>query len=174
MTGRPKLREFVRRLEEASAAAGHETPMDYVLERIANGDSLSKIALEVGNMSRWTLYLWIKQDEERLRIYEHAREVGAAALVDQAQEILDTADVKNPAAVMSARNRAAFRQWQAAMQDRKTFGRPTAPATQVNLSIGALHLDVLRKHGGPVLNGNGNGHPALPAPSLGDLAEPEP
>jgi len=190
VAGQKRYREFVRKLEAAALDAGYDDAIHYIIERIANGESLVKIAKDVGQMSRWTLYIWLKDDPERWRLYQQAREVGADALVDEAQEILDTADHKDSASVASARNRAQFRQWQAEMRNPRTFGRPTAK-TEVNLNVGLLHLDTLRKLGGPeslpqgnngshgtirvppdALHGNG-GHRVLPTPTFDAPPDPD-
>lgn len=72
-----------------------------------------------------------------------ARARGSHAMVESTHEIADE-KVASSEDASRARNRIGTRQWAAAAYERGTFGN-RAGAPVVNVNIGMLHLDAIRK-----------------------------
>ncbi len=141
MPGQPKRRQMEQQLEELGG-------LPWLCEQIADGHSLRDIAAEHLNCSRWSVMRWLHSDPDREAHYQEAKREGAAAMVEEGKTLLDTADEQSTAAVQKARFRADYRKWYAGVVDRKGFGPPNQ-RTEVNLTIGELHLAALQAAGGP-------------------------
>ncbi len=140
MPGQPKRRQVVERLESLGG-------IEWLCEQIADGRSLRDIATDL-DCSRWLLQRWVHADPDREACYHEAKREGAAAMVEEGKALLDTADEHSTSAIQKARFRADYRKWYAGVLDRMSFGPPDRH-TQVQVSIGQLHLDALKAHGGP-------------------------
>lgn len=142
MAGQPKRRQIADRIEELGG-------IDWLCEKVANGNSLRDLAAEHVNCSRWSLNRWIKKDPDRERLFYEAKIEGAGALIEEGKKLLDDADVTNTASVQKARNSADFRKWMASVFDRQSYGPPDR-RTSININnIEHLHLAALQAHGGP-------------------------
>lgn len=114
--------------------------VDRIIERVAEGDSLKVIAAELGisrSFLSWKVNA-IPGVKERL---VQARKSRADKWGEEAIEIADTVDA-DPNQINKARLRIDSRKWLAAVDDPDRFGSKQA---QVNISIGGLHLDALRR-----------------------------
>ena len=128
MSGRPVRRRVLRDIRDAGGWVA-------VLERIANGETVTSIARSF-NVSR-SFFAWLlHEDRERHELVSEARRVAADAL---ALEIVDRAD-----AFQQAKMRADFRLRLASKLDRDQYGHQT-PSAQVESNLGQLHLDALRQ-----------------------------
>lgn len=114
--------------------------VDRIIERVAEGDSLKIIAEEIGisrSFLSWKVNA-IPGVKERL---VQARKSRADKWAEEAIEIADTVDA-DPNQINKARLRIDSRKWLAGVDDPDRFGQKQA---QVNISLGGLHLDALRK-----------------------------
>lgn len=114
--------------------------VDRIIERVAEGDSLKIIAEELGisrSFLSWKVNA-IPGVKERL---VQARKSRADKWAEEAVELADTVDA-DPNQINKARLRIDTRKWLAGVDDPDRFGTKQA---QVNISIGGLHLDALRK-----------------------------
>jgi len=114
--------------------------VDAVIDRIENGDTFQSIATELG-ISRQMLGMTLNRTpgvRERIIVARRGR------AERWAEETLDIADnvPEDPNAINKAKIRIDTRRWLAGVDDPDRFGVKTA---QVNISIGGLHLDALRK-----------------------------
>ena len=116
---------------------------EYVLEQVAAGKSLTRVAEMIG-CSISTLSQHMNATEERKGALRKAREVAATSLVDQGLEIVDRAT--DAAEVPSAKLRSEYRRWMAGRMARDTWGEPKQ-GPQVAIQINGLHLDALRAVG---------------------------
>lgn len=62
---------------------------EQVIQWLADGGSLLNFCKQPGMPSRWTVYDWCDRDSEFALQFARARELGAAALVDMAQDVAD-------------------------------------------------------------------------------------
>lgn len=141
MSGQPKRRQVVERLEELGG-------VEWLCEQIADGRSLLDIATVDVDCSRWLLQRWIHADPDPEARYQEAKREGATAMVEDGKTLLDTANEQSTAAVQKARFRADYRKWYAGVLDGQSFGPPDR-RTSVNINIAELHLDALQAHGDP-------------------------
>lgn len=114
--------------------------VDRIIERVAEGDSLKIIAEQLGisrSFLSWKVNA-IPGVKERL---VQARKSRADKWAEEAIEIADGVD-PDPNQINKARLRIDSRKWLAGVDDPDRFGTKQA---QVNISIGGLHLDALRK-----------------------------
>ena len=142
MSGQPKRRQMEQQLEELGGIA-------WLCEQIGDGHSLRDIAADHFDCSRWSLSRWIQGDPDRVACYDEAKHEGAAAMVEEGKNLLDTADEQSTAGVQKARFRADFRKWYAGVVDRQSFGPPDRRTSVNILSIEHLHLSALQALGGP-------------------------
>jgi hypothetical protein len=133
---------FLRKIWLEVRARGGWYP---ILERVASGEALTKIAKDF-NCSRHTMYKLLHKSEKLWDLFIEARRESAMALAEEGTDILD--ELENQAVVtrediMLAKERVAQRRWLAQSYDRDTFGiqAPTGPGGTI--SLGALHLQVL-------------------------------
>jgi hypothetical protein len=114
--------------------------VDRIVERVAEGDSLKKIADEIGisrSFLSWKVNA-IPGVKERL---VEARKARADKWGEEAIEIADSVEA-DPNQINKARLRIDSRKWLAGVDDPDRFGQKQQ---NVNISIGGLHLDALRK-----------------------------
>jgi hypothetical protein len=138
LAGNPFLRAVWLKVK----AAGGWYP---ILERVAAGEALTKIAEDFG-CSRHTMYKLLHKSDKLWDLFIEARRESAMALAEEGTEILDDLDAQAVVTredIMLAKERVAQRRWLAQSFDRDTFGiqAPTGPGGSI--SLGALHLQVL-------------------------------
>jgi hypothetical protein len=134
---------FLRKIWATVKARGGWYP---VLERVAQGEALTKIAKDFG-CSRHTMYKLLHKSDALWALFEEARRESAMALAEEGTDILD--DLAEPGVVLTredimlAKERVAQRRWLAQSYDKDTFGitPPTGPGGSI--SLGSLHLQVL-------------------------------
>lgn len=121
-----------------------------ILERVASGEALTKIAKDY-ECSRHSLYKLLHKKEHLWHLFEEARRESAMALAEEGTDIIDELstplDDGTPRPVTRedvalAKERVAQRRWLAQSYDRETFGIQSAEG-QAPISIGSLHLKVL-------------------------------
>lgn len=145
MGGRPQLRHAIERIESAAAAAQAESPEVWLFDRLANGETVSAIAIEL-QLSRTLIYQWIRSEPERREALKQAREVAAECLVEDAGEIADgLGTAADPETVAAANVRIKWRQWLSERFGKPTYGQDKGGAG-VTVNIGSLHLQAL-EHG---------------------------
>lgn len=111
-----------------------------LLDRISDGATMEELGKELG-VSR-TFLSWklnaLPGMKERL---VEARRGRADKWADEALSIADNVPL-DPNSINKAKVRIETRKWLAGVDDPDRFGQK---ATQVNVSIGGLHLDALRR-----------------------------
>lgn len=125
-----------------------------ILERIADGEPMSKIAREF-KVSRSFFVGLLHADEERSKLVKGMRAEIAQAIADQTLEIADDENVKDREQVAKADLRIRVRQWLAARYSPAQFGDKKGDVN-VQVNIDGLYLDALRR-------ANVGELPALPA-----------
>jgi len=113
---------------------------EYVLDRVASGETLTRIAESLG-VSRPLLNNWLLHGDRKEQ-YTYAKQLAAGALVDQSLDIVDQADV---ASVQLAKLKADTRRWIAGKLDRDQWGEQSGPT--VAIQINNLHSGSLRNRG---------------------------
>lgn len=96
--------------------------VDWVCDRIEDGDSLTAIArtLDIG-VSTFTR--WIGADAERSARIASARRASALSMAHKAEAVLlDLDDDGSPAAIARARELASHYRWEAKMRNPRDFG----------------------------------------------------
>lgn len=144
MAGNPFLRLVLQRVREK----GGWSP---VLERVASGESLTKIAKSFG-CSRHSIYKLLHKNDQLWNLFVEARRESAFALAEEGTEILDRLAEPNDDGslrvvtredIALARERVAQRRWLAQSYDRETFGINAPEQQGSSITVGALHLKVL-------------------------------
>ncbi|MEY4863766.1 MAG: hypothetical protein RLZ51_1861 [Pseudomonadota bacterium] len=114
--------------------------IDRIIERVAEGESLKLIAEEMGVSRSFLSWKVNKVPGVKERLVQ-ARKSRADKWAEEAIEIADNVD-PDPNQINKARLRIDSRKWLAGVDDPDRFG---TKQTQVNISLGGLHLDALRK-----------------------------
>ena len=120
--------------------AQQETMHPYLLERIANGDSMRDIATEEGYTPA-ALMAFLSAPERRQSLLD-ARASAAAAMVSDSIQIADNgADTSAPDPARD-KLRIQARQWAASRMDRAAWGQQSGPSLEVN--VAHLYLGAMR------------------------------
>jgi len=139
---REKLHAYARHVEDNGGE-------EWVFGFVAEGHPMRKVAELTGCSSRGLLYSWIKHGgEERKKHLHAARKISAHCLAEDAGEVLDDladSQVITSAEVSLASSRARYKQWLAGMRNKEDYGEKSS-GVEINLSVGELHLDALRRH----------------------------
>lgn len=126
---------------------------DWVFSFVEEGHSMRKVAELTGCSSRGMLYNWIKNGGEARRAkLNAARKISAHCHAEDAGEVLDDLaqeGVISSADVSLASSRARYKQWLAGMRNREEYGEKAG--VEINLSVGDLHLDALRRNSAGVV-----------------------
>lgn len=150
MAGRPLLEAFSRSLADRYGTPDDPTGEDAVMDLIADGLSMAKVAVAVGCSSRSQLQRWVKAGgKRRQEKVEAARKASAESLVEDGMTILDdlaTKPMLSQPEVSLGGQRANYRKWLGSVRNREAFGDEKA-GVNVNLNIGALHLEALKAAG---------------------------
>jgi hypothetical protein len=136
MAGRPKLRALTALLEPPEA-------QDLLFENIANGSTFTKEAKRIG-VTRAALYEWVNGAEERKERLAYARQCQALGHVEDAGDMLETADQDN---WKQRKELASHKRWMAERLDRQQWGQQANQA--VTLNIAELHLSLLKQPSAP-------------------------
>jgi hypothetical protein len=139
MAGFPMRRALEKKIESLGG-------IEFVTSHIAQGMTIGRLA-EFIECSRPMLSFWINHTDERRDAVLKARKLKAEKLAEEALEIADEADETSNSGVNKARLQVDTRKWMASKLDPENYG--DTAKTQVNISLGDLHLQAL-KHMGKV------------------------
>ena len=123
------------------AAVAKDGGWDRIIERIADGETVLKIAAGY-NVSRNFFATILHEDAERGKLVYAARKRAAEALTEEALAIVDSVPESRDA-LQKAKLQVDSRQWLAGKLDREQFGE-AKPVALTQINIGQLHLDALR------------------------------
>lgn len=149
MPSRPKLRLFEKHIKDLG---GDEV----VFDLIADGRKMEAVASTFRGFlpsdpefpSRSWMYTWIHAGgEERERVWARAKEIAAHNILDDLDEEIEGADPVVPAEVSHMKLKAHRAEKRAAAFFPEMYGEKKE-GINVNVDIGQLHLDALRKAGG--------------------------
>lgn len=171
MPGQPKQIALEQTLEEiAKEELGPDArAIDWVVTRVEDGCSVNAIREEIVASGRLPFDFsrpWLSRVINGLApdakgLLAEARKQSAHALVEDAQDIVDaTEGEKNREAIASAKLRSDIRLWRAGKYNREDLGE-RGPVVQLN--IGALHLDALKRRN---ISGPTATAATLPAPAV--------
>jgi transposase len=147
MAGKPLLRKLEQLIERSGGDA-------FILDQIADGLSVAKVARKIelpghGPVSRGMLYDWRNRGgDERRKGWDLAMKASGHPLAEDAGEILEElAEGLAPSApeVQLARARSNYKTWLAGIRNEAYAEKKSD--IKVELNVGALHLDALRKRG---------------------------
>jgi hypothetical protein len=141
MAGKPITRAGVALLKERAEE------VETLLEA---GVSHTEVIESLG-ITRTAWREW-KGSEAGAAIVARARASRAELLARETLKIADNVEERNDA-VAKARLRIDTRKWISGAWDRETYGQ-AAPATNVQVNLGQLHLEALRAAGKPVIEGS--------------------
>lgn len=133
MPGRPVLNKLIADI----AAMGGE---DALYERIAGGATVGQLGEELG-VSRPFLSARLNRTPQMKLAMQAALKERAGSFAEQALEIADNV-AADPNEIAKAKTKIEVRKWLAGVHDAEQYG---AKGTQVNISVGSLHLDALRQ-----------------------------
>ena len=162
MASRPKEARLKRKLAAIAKGEGLETPIEWVVSQVASGVTVTQMAKEVaaielpGHPPESFSRNWFSTVANRLQVREReasakeqiaaARREAAYVLLDDALKISDE-PAEDSASVQRNRLRSDVRLRTAALWNRAELGDRTG--VTVNLDLGALHLDALRRRAVP-------------------------
>jgi hypothetical protein len=133
MAGQPIIRGHLKTLEDV----GEEAIINMVLE----GETVRSIIQTLGvGMRGW--YKWMDLEEGRRDRFDLARQMRAEALDQEGLDLVDNCDPDRDE-IQLTKLRVEQRRHIASVIDRS---RREKPETQVNLSIGSLHLSALKEN----------------------------
>lgn len=116
---------------------------DWLFDQIASGMTVAKLAEQYG-CTRSYISRTLNANDEYKRALEQARVEAADALVEEGLEMVDRLDGNSSSNEIAAtREKINWRKFMAGSMNQNKYG--TRPQTNVNISIGDLHLDALRK-----------------------------
>jgi hypothetical protein len=142
-----KLEQRLATWAETQPEDAQLTVLDYVVDWIESGNTLTQLADEVSkemnfDISRALLTNYVVSlDPNGKRRLERARHEGAHGNVDQAIKILDNAS-PDKEQLIKAKQRADVRLWTAERWNKRDLGR--APDVQITVNNNTLHLDAMR------------------------------
>jgi hypothetical protein len=118
---------------------------EWVFERIMAGRTVASIQKEI-NIGHRIFYSWLHggpkatRDETRWARYQEARRIASDTLAEETLQIAD--ECASPEEVGIAKLKIDTRKWLAGAMNPETYGN--LPATQVNLSLGDMHIQALK------------------------------
>jgi hypothetical protein len=161
MPGRPKLRA----LQAAIAAHGG---LGHYCERIADGETVANICRELG-VSRLLWDAAVNRTPGGRERVQRAREIAAGAYAERQVEVAEAA---TPATANADRLRIDTYRWLASRYNPMVYGDQSKVNASVQISIGSLHLDALKKVKVNTVNtGSLTPHTGSPAPALPPAAD---
>lgn len=122
---------------DIDAAGGVER----ILQRIADGETMKQIADTFGVSRSFLSWKINGMDGMKERILQ-ARRGRAEKLAEETLTLADNVGTTNPTEIKKVAEQIKVRQWLAGVDDPDRFG---AKQAQVNITVGGLHLDALRK-----------------------------
>jgi len=135
MAGQPLKRAMIETIEKAGG-------VDWIAEQIANGDTVTSLARSM-DVSRNIMYKWLHSEPDRSATVKAARKVAAERLADEAMELADNVDV-DTSSIAKVREQISVRKWRAAAFDPDVWAT-NKNQTNVQVNVGAQHLDALRR-----------------------------
>lgn len=132
MSGSPKLREAMRKLEEQGE--------DALFDQLASGMTMSALVKQVG-VSKRVWYKWLRSNEGREERYYSARRKWADTLAEETLDIADGAIDAHDAQVRKLR--IDTRKWLAARANPDNWGDRRDPLVSINVQD--QHLGALRE-----------------------------
>jgi len=119
-----------------------------IFDRVASGETMKAIALDLAGVSRQMLHLWFVATPERKKKRDEARKIAAECLIEGIPEKIEKA-LSNPdltsAHASLHRESIGFDKW---LAGRFNEVYRDGPQVEINLqSIGELHLNSLLAHG---------------------------
>lgn len=136
MPGNPKRHALIAQIEAMPGG------WDDIFAAIEDGATYRTLA-EKFKVSRSFMHQVVTIDPERRKRAEAAYQVRAGALIDESIEIADNVDVMQPASAQKAKLQVELRKWLAAVDNARY--RAADAKVNVNVTIGSLHLDALRR-----------------------------
>lgn len=133
MSGRPKLREFARQIEEMGGD-------DVILDLIAGAVPMREIGKRLG-CSPAQLYRWRNLSEERQKAWAEAREIAGHVVMEEGMGILDDGKPITAAEASLLKSRAEYRKHLASLWNRRELGE--AKSQEVTLNLGDAFRDML-------------------------------
>lgn len=147
MAGKVLKRKMFAELDRLGNMVG-KTPAEFVYDYIASGKTMTDLAEDLG-CSRSYASRHLNADPEISKALDAARRDGAEAMADRMLQMtddlarrLDEGEEIRPERVAVMKEQNAMRKWLAAANNPDRFA-PKDKAVQIN--IGDLHLDALRK-----------------------------
>lgn len=139
------LRKLCREIEEAGGD-------DYIFSLIVEGMTIEDIG-EILGVSRQMVYDWRDRGgEERKKQWSKAMRMKADWHAEQSSKALGDIPPLTAAEARWRSDWASEHKWHAMILNREKYGEQK-PQADVNISIGALHLDALRQRGSMALPG---------------------
>ena len=136
MAGRPLRKRILNEIQEKGGA-------DYLFEEVASGKTITELAKEYG-CNRQYLSTTINNVPEYSQALSKARQEAADALVEQGLTMVDELDGGSSSSEIAAtREKVQWRKFMAGSYNQERYGN--RPQTNVNISLGDMHLDALRK-----------------------------
>ena len=132
MSGSPKLREAMRKLEEQGD--------DALFDQLASGMTMNALVKQVG-VSKRVWYKWLRSTEGREERYYSARRKWADTLAEETLDIADGAIDAHDAQVRKLR--IDTRKWLAARANPDNWGDRRDPLVSINVQD--QHLGALRE-----------------------------
>ena len=132
MSGSPKLREAMRKLEEQGE--------DALFDQLASGMTMNALVKQVG-VSKRVWYKWLRSIEGREERYYSARRKWADTLAEETLDIADGAIDAHDAQVRKLR--IDTRKWLAARANPDNWGDRRDPLVSINVQD--QHLGALRE-----------------------------
>jgi hypothetical protein len=135
---------------EVRASKAGMTPLEWLCDQLANGETMYKLAEQFTKRTGIEITRNVLNsaalalDENAQAEITKALKQGAHSIVERQHERLEDLDngvTKEEIALENLRSKNI--QWRAERMNRDEFGQ--APTTQINMSLGAVHLDVLRR-----------------------------
>ena len=122
---------------------GYNGGADYLFERIASGETLTSIAKQFG-CSRAYLSRTLNEVPIYRQTLIDARVEAADSLVEGGLAMVDSlSSYSTSNEIASTREKVNYRKFMAGSMNQGRYG--TKPQTNIQLSVGELHLDSLRK-----------------------------
>lgn len=128
------------RRDSAIKEAGPERVYGWVEAGVSTRDIARKLNLGGDDTAMWAVQNWLRQDEDR---YEKAKRRSVEAHMEKAGEVYGDEAPESTADAKWRNDRSGFHRWVAELR----AGLRNKDGTTVNVNLGQLHLDALRRKG---------------------------
>ena len=116
---------------------------EYIFDQVASGKTMTQLAADYG-CSRQYFSTSINSIPEYASVLAKAKQEAADALVEEGLGMVDALDGGSTTSEIAAtREKVQWRKFMASSYNQDRYG--TRPQTNVNISVGDMHLDALRK-----------------------------